>query len=190
MPDFSDILLTVDYDRTLTAPDSTIPARNLEAIGYFMENGGAFTVNTGRSVPMSRAFLDKVPANVPLLLYNGSAAYNRETGMAEADYICMHDEQVDDSKPLEICDPHARWKRKTMENFRAQELQVPVFRDGELVYRLPTLKEIRTTCAYQVSTLWPEVKRFDYPHQYYVDLSPRLMDLKDQMLSDACQKGE
>ena len=81
MPDFSDILLTVDYDRTLTAPDSTIPARNLEAIGYFMENGGAFTVNTGRSVPMSRAFLDKVPANVPLLLYNGSAAYDRETGM-------------------------------------------------------------------------------------------------------------
>ena len=77
-----------------------------------------------------------------------------------------------------------------MENFRAQELQVPVFRDGELVYKLPTLKEIRTTCAYQVSTLWPEVKRFDYPHQYYVDLSPRLMDLKDQMLSDACQKGE
>ena len=81
MPDFSDILLTVDYDRTLTAPDSTVPARNLEAIGYFMENGGAFTVNTGRSVPMSRAFLDKVPANVPLLLYNGSAAYDRETGM-------------------------------------------------------------------------------------------------------------
>ena len=77
----SDILQTVYKDPPLTAPDSTVPARNLEAIGYFMENGGAFTVNTGRSVPMSRAFLDKVPANVPLLLYNGSAAYDRETGM-------------------------------------------------------------------------------------------------------------
>ena len=75
---FSDILLTVDYDRTLTAPDSTIPERNIEAIRYFMENGGAFTVNTGRSMPMARPFMEKVPTNVPLLLYNGSAAYDRE----------------------------------------------------------------------------------------------------------------
>lgn len=75
---FSDVLLTVDYDRTLTAPDSTIPERNLKAIRYFMENGGAFTVNTGRSVPMTRAFRDIVPVNAPLLLYNGSAAYDLE----------------------------------------------------------------------------------------------------------------
>ena len=76
MPDFSDILLTVDFDRTLTAPDSTIPERNLEAIRYFIANGGAFTVNTGRSVPMTRVFRDIVPVNAPLLLYNGSAAYD------------------------------------------------------------------------------------------------------------------
>lgn len=75
---FSDILLTVDYDRTLTAPDSTIPARNVEAIRYFMENDGAFTVNTGRSVPMTKAFRDIVPVNAPLLLYNGSAAYDTQ----------------------------------------------------------------------------------------------------------------
>ena len=73
---FSDVLLTVDYDRTLTAPDSTIPERNLEAIRYFMENGGAFTVNTGRSVPMTKVFRDRIPVNAPLLLYNGSAAYD------------------------------------------------------------------------------------------------------------------
>ncbi|MBQ9148031.1 MAG: HAD-IIB family hydrolase [Oscillospiraceae bacterium] len=77
---FSDILLTVDYDRTLTAPDSTIPERNIEAIRYFMENGGAFTVNTGRSLPMTRVFRDKVPVNAPLLLYNGSAAYDTQRG--------------------------------------------------------------------------------------------------------------
>ncbi|MBQ6719714.1 MAG: HAD-IIB family hydrolase [Oscillospiraceae bacterium] len=76
---FSDVLLTVDFDRTLTARDSTIPERNLEAIRYFMENGGAFTVNTGRSLPMTRVFRDIVPVNVPLLLYNGSAAYDLET---------------------------------------------------------------------------------------------------------------
>ena len=73
---FSDILLTVDYDRTLTAPDSTIPQRNLTAIRYFIDNGGVFTVNTGRSVPMTRVFRDRVPVNAPLLLYNGSAAYD------------------------------------------------------------------------------------------------------------------
>ena len=77
---FSDILLTVDYDRTLTAPDSSIPERNLEAIRYFIENGGAFTVNTGRSVPMTKVFRDIVPVNAPLLLYNGSAAYDLTTG--------------------------------------------------------------------------------------------------------------
>ena len=76
---FSDVLLTVDFDRTLTAPDSSIPARNIEAIRYFMENGGAFTVNTGRSVPMTKYFRDRVPVNAPLLLYNGSAAYDTQS---------------------------------------------------------------------------------------------------------------
>ena len=109
--------------------------------------------------------------------------YDKETGMAQADYICLHDEVVDDSKPLEICDPDARWKTKIMENFEAVELQVPIFKNGELVYDMPTLSEIKRYCAYQVSTLWPEVKRFDFPHQYYVDLSEKLMALKDEMLN-------
>ena len=108
--------------------------------------------------------------------------FDKETGMAEADYITLYDEVVDDTKPLEICDPEARWKTKVMHGFDAVELQVPVFKNGELVYRLPTLEEIKRTCAYGVSTLWPEVKRFDFPHQYYVDLSAKLMALKDEML--------
>ncbi|MGN0998678.1 MAG: HAD family hydrolase, partial [Faecousia sp.] len=76
---FSDVLLTVDYDRTLTAPDSSIPQRNIRAIEFFIENGGAFTVNTGRSIPMAQAFIDKVPVSAPLILYNGSAAYDVHT---------------------------------------------------------------------------------------------------------------
>ena len=78
MGKFSDILLTVDFDRTLTARDSTIPRRNLEAIEYFMAEGGAFTVNTGRSVPMYSSLMNAVPVNAPLLLYNGSAAFDLE----------------------------------------------------------------------------------------------------------------
>ena len=74
---FSDVLLTVDFDRTLTAPDSTIPQRNLEAISYFMEQGGSFTVNTGRSVATFWQYLETLPVNAPFLLYNGSAAYEK-----------------------------------------------------------------------------------------------------------------
>lgn len=94
---FSDILLTVDYDRTLTAPDSTIPERNIEAIRYFIDNGGAFTVNTGRSMPMALAFADKVPVNAPLLLYNGSAAYDT----AKKELCFMHEIKMDLWKTIE-----------------------------------------------------------------------------------------
>lgn len=78
MGKYDHILLTVDFDRTMTAPDTTIPERNLEAIRDFMEDGGAFTLNTGRSVPMASRYLERIPVNVPLLLYNGSAAYDPE----------------------------------------------------------------------------------------------------------------
>ncbi len=73
--EFSDILLTVDYDRTLTAPDSTIPQRNMDAIRYFMDHGGTFTMNTGRSVNTMGDLLQRIPVNAPFLLYNGSAVY-------------------------------------------------------------------------------------------------------------------
>ena len=111
--------------------------------------------------------------------------YDRETGKAEADYICLREETVDDTQPITICDPIARWKCKTMVNFRAVELQVPIFRSGELVYKLPTLPEIKHYCSEQIETLWPEVRRFDNPHQYYVDLSEKLMEMKDRMLRNA-----
>lgn len=79
MGDFSDILLVSDFDRTLTAPDSTIPTANLEAIRRFMERGGRFTVGTGRSVPMYRPYLTKIPTNAPLILYNGAAVYDYDS---------------------------------------------------------------------------------------------------------------
>ena len=109
--------------------------------------------------------------------------YNRSSGMAEADYICLHDERVDDARPQEICDPDARWKRKTMTDFTARELLVPIFEKGELVYRLPALEDIRAYCAAEVASLWPEVRRFENPHGYYVDLSEELMALKDRLLA-------
>ena len=86
---FSDILLTADFDRTLTAPDSSIPERNLKAIRFFIENGGAFTVNTGRSIPMAKVFMNKVPVNAPLLLMNGSMTFDVDTRRIEAKCILL-----------------------------------------------------------------------------------------------------
>ena len=108
--------------------------------------------------------------------------YAKDTGKAIADYLTVYDEIVDDSKDLEIFDPEATWKTKQVYNFTAKELQVPIFKDGKLVYKLPTLEEIRAYCAQQVDTLWDEIKRFDNPQTYYVDLSQKLWDVKYGLL--------
>ena len=109
--------------------------------------------------------------------------YGRESGMAEADYICLHSESVDDTRDLVIRDPEATWKQKTMTDFRARELLVPIFKSGELVYELPTLPQIQAYCREEVEHLWPEVRRFDYPHSYYVDLSDELLGIKNALLN-------
>ena len=108
--------------------------------------------------------------------------YENKTGKAIADQICIHDETIDDGEPLEIFDPEATWKRKIVTDFTAHELLIPIFLNGEKVYESPSLGEIRTFCKEQVDTLWDEVKRFENPHKYYVDLSQKLWDIKHGML--------
>ena len=114
--------------------------------------------------------------------------YGNDTGKAIADYLCIHDEVVDDSCDMEIFDPEATWKTKTVYNFTAKELQVPIFVNGELVYKCPSLQEVRAYCMEQVDTLWDEVKRFDNPHTYYVDLSQKLWDIKYNLLKNNGKK--
>ena len=106
----------------------------------------------------------------------------RDTGKAEADLICVWDETVDDTKPIELFDPDHTWKRKILENYTAEELLVPIFQNGEQVYELPTLEEIRAHCARETEGMWDEVRRFSNPHNYYVDLSQKLWDIKHGML--------
>jgi len=108
--------------------------------------------------------------------------YGNDTGKAIADYLCVYDETVDDSRDMEIFDPDAIWKTKTVYDFTAKELQIPIFKDGELVYQCPSIEEVRRYCLEQVDTLWDEVKRFDNPHTYYVDLSQKLWDIKYGLL--------
>ncbi len=109
--------------------------------------------------------------------------FDRESGMAIADQICLYDETIDDTKPLTLFDPNATWKRKTIKNFTAKELLVPIFRNGELVYEVPDIAETRAYCADCVAHLWDEVKRFENPHAYYIDLSEALYRVKQEMLA-------
>ncbi len=108
--------------------------------------------------------------------------YGNDTGKAIADYLCVYDETVDDSRSITIFDPDATWKKKEVYDFTARELQVPIFKNGKLVYKKPSLAEIKKYCMEQVNTLWDEVKRFDNPHNYYVDLSQKLWDVKHDLL--------
>ncbi len=109
--------------------------------------------------------------------------FDNKTGKAQADLLCVYDEKIDDTKPLEIFDPDFTWKRKTLTSFTAKELQVPVFLKGKRVYELPKIDSVRDYCAEQLGKLWDSVLRFENPHKYYVDLSQKLWDIKQGLLS-------
>ncbi len=109
--------------------------------------------------------------------------YSGETGKAEADLITLHDETVDQTQPIEIFDPEYTWKRRTYTDFTARELLIPIYKNGRLMYDLPPLDTIRDYCASEIASMWKEVLRFENPHNYYVDLSQNLWDLKHNMIS-------
>ena len=109
--------------------------------------------------------------------------YENKSGKAIADLICVHDEVIDPTQPLEIFDPDYTWKRETLTDFTAEELLIPIFKNGTCVYESPSVDEIRDYCAKQIDLQWDEVKRFENPHNYYVDLSQKLWDIKQQLLA-------
>ena len=108
--------------------------------------------------------------------------FDNETGTAVADQLCVFDEMIDESEPLELFDPVQVWKTKTVTNYTAKELLVPIFKNGECVYECPSIHDVRDYCKAQIMTLWDEVKRFENPHKYYVDLSRKLWDIKQGLL--------
>ena len=108
--------------------------------------------------------------------------FENATGKAMADYVCLYNEEPDFTQPLELFDPEATWKRKTVTDFTAVPLLVPIFEKGEQVYQSPAIEDIRAYCAEQVDKQWDEVKRFENPHNYYVDLSQTLWDVREDLL--------
>ena len=109
--------------------------------------------------------------------------YDKTTNKAIADVITLNNEKIDDSKPYEIFDPTYTWKRKTVTDFYARKLQVKIFDGGKQVYTSPSVSEISALRAELVDNLWDEVKRFEKPHTYYVDLSQDLWDLRNELLN-------
>ena len=107
----------------------------------------------------------------------------KDTGKAEADLLCLYDEEINEDK-IELFDPIHTWKRKTLENFTAEELLVSIFKDGKQVYELPTVEQIRNRCKAELEGMWDEVLRFENPHNYYVDLSQKLWDIKNEMIKE------
>lgn len=110
--------------------------------------------------------------------------YSKETNKAIADVLLLNDEKTPDGSDYEIFDPNHTWKRKIVTDYYAKELLVPIFKNGKCVYTSPDIEEIRNYCKNQVDTLWDEVTRFENPHDYYVDLSPKLWDIKQKLLGE------
>ena len=110
--------------------------------------------------------------------------FDKRSKKAIADVVTLHDEVIDESKTYEIFHPLYTWKRKTLKNFYARKLLVQIFDKGDCTYDSPSVYDIREYCKEQIDTLWDEVKRFESPHEYFVDLSKPLWDIKDQLLKE------
>lgn len=108
----------------------------------------------------------------------------RKTGKALADVVTLADEQIDSTKPYVIFDPEFTYKKKTLVDFEAKELQIPVFKNGRCVYESPDVNAVKKYAQQQLTLIWDEIKRFENPHKYYVDLSAKLWNMKQSLLSE------
>ncbi|AWZ48098.1 nicotinate phosphoribosyltransferase [Clostridiaceae bacterium 14S0207] len=108
--------------------------------------------------------------------------FDKKTDKAIVDLICLNEEEINENKPLTIFHPIFTWKKKTLTNFYIKDLRVKIFDKGNLIYKNPSVSEIKQTVKQELSKFWPEVLRFQNPHTYYVDLSKELWELKHNLL--------
>ena len=140
-------------------------------------------IEDGKEIPKIKLSENVAKITIPCFK-NLYRLYSNDTGKAIADVITLANEKIDDTKEYEIFHPQFTWKRKKINNFTAKKLLVKIFDKGKLVYKAPHVTDIRKYCLEQTETLWDEVKRFENPHEYYVDLSPKLWKIKDKMLKE------
>ena len=113
--------------------------------------------------------------------------YDKKTGYALGDVVALSHELIP-KDTFTLVDPTDTWKRTTIKDYEIRELQVPIFKGGELVYDVPTLKESRDYCTREMDTLYEEVKRIEKPHKYYVDLTLELLKLKKELIVSTTEK--
>ncbi len=129
----------------------------------------------------------KVSENVEKITNPGLKKVYRvydETGKAVADLLGTYDEEIDLSQSFRYVDPVAPWRQRTFDNCTCKELQVPIFKDGKLVYDLPALSEIRDYVKQQLEReVWSEEQRFENPHVHYLDMTPKYYRMKLELLA-------
>ncbi len=116
--------------------------------------------------------------------------YDKDSGMAIADLITLHDEEISDDKPLTIFHPIETWQQYEVENFHAEKLQHTIVENGKLVYEFPKLKDVQAFSKAELSKFWEEYLRLDLPQTYKVDLSSKLHALKIDMIGEIRKKGK
>ncbi len=110
--------------------------------------------------------------------------YDKKTNKAIADLIALNDENFDNNKPLQLFDPNYTWKKKRIKNYNIKNLRVQIFDKGKCTYESPSVMEIREFCSKEKASLWSEIRRLQNPHQYYIDLSKNLWNLKESLLHE------
>ncbi len=110
--------------------------------------------------------------------------YEKETGKIKADLIALADETLSEDTGVLLFDPIATWKKTYLKpgTYVVKEILVPIFIGGECVYQSPSVLEIRDICTKELDTLWEETRRFENPHEVYVDLSKKLYEMKHSLL--------
>ena len=157
-----------------------ITSADMPALGGVYKLSAVF--EDGKEIPKI-----KVSDNVAKITNPGfknfARVYDKATGKAEADFICLRsEEEVDQTKPLVLTHQTERWKSITFTNYKVRYLQEKIFENGKLMYKLPSLKEIKEYAKQELDSFWDEYKRLDSPHVYKVDLSDKLYELKHDLL--------
>jgi len=162
--------------------EQLITSRSEPVFGGVYKLSGVYGAN-GEIIPKIKISENVSKITIPHFK-NLFRLYDKQNGgRAIADVITLHGEAIDDALPYEIFHPEFTWKKKTVTDFRARPLLRKVFDKGRVICGLPALKDIRDYCAGETGRLWDEVKRFENPHEYYVDLSPELWRVRQEMLA-------
>lgn len=107
--------------------------------------------------------------------------YDKQTGYALGDSMALYDEIISEDE-FTLIDPINEFNMTTITDYTFKELQAHIFKNGELIYEDPSIQEKREYCEKEMSSMYPEIKRLENPHIYYVDQTHDLITLKKELV--------